>query len=197
MAANTGNTPAGANAPPPPAGANAPPPPAGANVPGANAPPPPAGTNIKKNSPGNPNNAKVLGKNNKRRAAPKVGAKDKTQKFFSQNGLLIGVIVVVIVSMGAYYWHAYKKYKESEEALEMSKIPNVCPDYWVNSSGSKGNKKTLKCENVKRIGRCNLTKGNNIKDFSGELYKDPQAKCNWSKFCNAPWEGYDHLCADV
>lgn len=171
--ANQGNSPAGANAPP-----------AGANI-------APAGANIP-----NSNNARVLGKNNRNRVGPKVGSKDNIQKFVSQNGLLIGVIVVVIVSMGAYYWHAYQKYKDSEEALEMSKIPNVCPDYWVNSSGENKNKKTLKCRNIKRIGRCNLT-GDQTKDFSGELYKDPQAKCNWSKFCNSPWEGYDHLCADL
>ena len=127
----------------------------------------------------------------------RVGKKDNIQKFFSKNGFLIGVIVVIIVSMGAYYWHAYKKYKQSEEALEMSKIPNVCPDYWVNDSGKDGRKKTLKCKNVESIGVCNLSEGNRTKDFSGELYKDPMAKCNWSKFCNAPWEGYDHLCADV
>ena len=159
--------------------------------PGANVQPQPG-----INTPGNPQNARVAGRNNKA-GRGRVGKKDNVQKFFSKNGFLIGVIVVIIVSMGAYYWHAYKKYKQSEEALEMSKIPNVCPDYWVNDSGIDGRKKTLKCKNVENIGVCNLSEGNRTKDFSGELYKDPMAKCNWSKFCNAPWEGYDHLCADV
>ena len=191
--ANTGNQPA-ANAPPagntPPAAGNTPAPAAGNQPPGPGNQPPGAGMNQATGQ-----NARVSGKNNRGRRG-RVGKKDNVQKFFAKNGLLIGVIVVILVSMGAYYWHAYKKYKESEEALEMSKIPNVCPDYWVNDSGKDGRKKTLKCKNVEGIGVCNLT-GDRTKDFSGDLYKDPKAKCNWSKFCNAPWEGYDHLCADI
>lgn len=187
--ANTSNQPAG-NAVAPPTG-NAPIPPIGNAPATGNNPqaPPPARNSVKSGQ-----NVRVSGRNNKG-SKSKVGKKDGVQKFFSKNGLLIGVIVVIIVSMGAYYWHAYQKYKQSQEALEMSKIPNVCPDYWVNDSD--GRKKTLKCKNVKGIGICNLSEDNNTKDFSGELYKDPVAKCNWSKFCNAPWEGYDHLCADI
>ena len=60
----------------------------------------------------------------------------------------------------------------------------------------KGNKynKYDKCKNEKNIGRCN----HNIdKDFSSKLYQDDIAKCKWSKYCNAPWEGVDNLCADL
>ena len=188
--ANTANQPAG-NAAAPPAG-NAAAPPAGNAPATGNNPQAPPGMNPVASG----QNARVSGRNNIGKKG-KVGKKDGVQKFFSKNALLIGVIVVIIVSMGAYYWHAYQKYKQSEESLEMSKIPNVCPDYWVNDSGNDGRKKTLKCKNVKGIGICNLSEGRRTKDFSGELYKDPVAKCNWSKFCNAPWEGYDHLCADV
>ena len=46
----------------------------------------------------------------------------------------------------------------------------------------------------KNIGRCNF---NIKKDFSSNLYKDDIAKCKWSKYCNAPWEGVDHLCSDL
>ena len=87
--ANQGNSPAGANIPPAPVNS-----PAGTNIPKNNIPK----TNIPKT-----NNARVLGKNNRNKVGAKVGSKDNIQKFVSQNGLLIGVIVVVIVSMGAYY----------------------------------------------------------------------------------------------
>ena len=193
--ANTANQPsATGNAPSqPPAAGNAPAPgtTGNARAPGTNVQPP---TGV--NNQGKGQNVRVSGRNNRARRG-RVGKKDNIQKFFSKNGFLIGVIIVILVSMGTYYWHAYQKYKDSEESLEMSKIPNVCPDYWVNDSGDQGRKKTLKCINEKAIGICNLSEGNRTKDFSGELYKDPIAKCKWSKFCNSPWEGYDHLCADI
>ena len=31
-------------------------------------------------------------------------------------------------------------------------------------------------------------------DFSDKLYAEDINKCKWSKFCEASWEGIDHLC---
>ena len=58
---------------------------------------------------------------------------------------------------------------------------------------SQLNLELLGGQNVKNIGRCNLGQ-NNIMDFSDPLYEEDTAKCKWSKFCEASWEGIDHLC---
>ena len=111
------------------------------------------------------------------------------------NKELIGTLLVIFVIMGTYYWHVYSEYKKTKDQYQKARVAAICPDYWENISDGKSN--TQRCKNVKKIGRCNLLDTNNIKDFSAELYEDPIAKCKWSKYCRAPWEGVSNLCADV
>ena len=69
---------------------------------------------------------------------------------------------------------------------------NTCPDYWTNVSTSENE---LKCQNTHNLGKYNF--GDNIKDFSTELYKDDINKCRYAKIAKISWEGIDNLCANV
>ena len=100
---------------------------------------------------------------------------------------------VVLIIVFTHIWYEYREWKKTQDDYQQAKISNVCPDYWENVGDGKN--KTQQCKNVHKIGRCNIT--NNIKDFGVDLYKDPIAKCKWSKYCAAPWEGISHLCSDI
>ena len=53
------------------------------------------------------------------------------------------------------------------------------------------------CENVHKIGKCKGGDTDNTMDFNDPIFKGSKGmyyKCNWSKKCNAPWEGIDSLC---
>lgn len=112
----------------------------------------------------------------------------------NKNKALIGILIVIFIIMGTYYWHVYSEYKKTKDLHQKARIASICPDYWENIGDGKNI--TQRCKNVQKIGRCNIT-GTQTKDFGNELYKDPIAKCKWSKYCRAPWEGISHLCADV
>lgn len=103
-----------------------------------------------------------------------------------QNQELIFVILMIFIVMGTYYYYLFREYKKTEEALKKSKMTPQCPDYWKTVGNNR-------CQNVKNIGRCNLG-GQNTMDFSDKLYAEDINKCKWSKFCEASWEGIDHLC---
>lgn len=105
-------------------------------------------------------------------------------------GILLAVTSIVFLG---YYLYQYREWKKTQDDYQKKRIANVCPDYWHNVSD--GENKTRVCKNVTKIGRCNII--DHIKDFGIDLYNDPIAKCKWSKYCKAPWEGISHLCADV
>jgi hypothetical protein len=113
---------------------------------------------------------------------------------FKNNLNLIGALVIVFIIMATYYYYLYKEYRKTKDTYESKRHISICPDYWSLTSNSNPDDNVIKCENNKNIGRCNL---NSSKDFSAKLYKDDIAKCKWSKYCNSPWEGVDHLCADL
>ena len=103
-----------------------------------------------------------------------------------ENTELIIVIILIFVTMGTYYFYSYREYSKIQEALKKNRLTPQCPDYWKSVGDNK-------CQNIKKLGRCNL--GNdNIMDFSGKLYEKDINKCMWSKFCESSWEGVDHLC---
>tara|TARA_Y100000389_G_C17313142_1_gene439030 strand:+ start:365 stop:748 length:384 start_codon:yes stop_codon:yes gene_type:complete len=121
-------------------------------------------------------------------------AQSKIKDFVNSNTFqqaLFFTIVIVVIS--TIFWYQYREWKKVQDSFQKARIANVCPDYWENVGDGKN--KTQVCKNVKKIGRCNIT--DETKDFGVDLYKDPVAKCKWSKYCDAPWEGISHLCADV
>ena len=103
-----------------------------------------------------------------------------------ENQELIFVIIMIFVVMGTYYYYLFREYNKTEDALKKNKLVPQCPDYWKTIDNNK-------CQNIKNIGRCNLG-SNNVMDFSDKLYAEDVNKCKWSKFCEASWEGIDHLC---
>jgi hypothetical protein len=113
-----------------------------------------------------------------------------------ENAELIIVIFFVCLSMGGYYFYIYREYSKTKNTFEQKRHTGICPDYWsiTEDSNPDSEKPLIKCRNDKKIGRCNYTEP---QDFSSELYKDDIAKCKWSKYCNAPWEGIDNLCSDL
>lgn len=109
---------------------------------------------------------------------------------------MVIVILLIVFGMGGYYIYLYREYQKTKDSFEMKRYVPLCPDYWsiTEDSNPTSDSPTIKCRNDKKIGRCNY---NDPKDFSTDLYKDDIAKCKWSKYCNAPWEGIDNLCADL
>ena len=106
---------------------------------------------------------------------------------FMANKALLLTQIIIIVFMGTYYWYRYREIQNKRDLYQDKGIASMCPDTWIVKGENK-------CQNDKNIGRCNL--GKNIKDFSAEYYKDPKAKCVWSKYCKAPWQHIDNLCSD-
>ena len=114
----------------------------------------------------------------------------------NNNSEMMCVLFFIVISMGGYYMYLYREYQKTKDSFEMKRYVPLCPDYWsiTEDSNPTSDSPTIKCSNDKKIGRCNY---NDPKDFSTDLYKDDIAKCKWSKYCNAPWEGIDNLCADL
>jgi hypothetical protein len=117
-----------------------------------------------------------------------------------KNQELTGVILIVFIVMTTYYFYLYREYKKDKDTYQVKKQIALCPDYWVlqEHKNTPGQQAVVKCRNKEKIGGCNY---NTPKDFGSELYfgdtlEKNVAKCNWSKYCNAPWEGVDHLCSD-
>ena len=109
------------------------------------------------------------------------------------------ILVVIVVSI--QFFIEYRRSTRSimnktkkDTSVNGSKFPpspSKCPDYWTTLSNGK-------CKNTRKIGICKTKDGANVMDFnSNEIFKGedgPLAKCNWSKQCEAPWEGIDTLC---
>ena len=117
---------------------------------------------------------------------------------FEKNQFLVGMLVIIFVIMGTYYYYEFKELKKQENKYQKARIANVCPDYWENVGDGK--EKSSVCKNTHKIGTCNILDGQDTKDFGLDLYTNTDegalAKCNWSQYCDSPWEGYDHLCSE-
>ena len=105
--------------------------------------------------------------------------------------LLAIAIIGVLVGFGVQMYYEYKHFKNDDETFMFPPWPSVCPDYWE----SEGNGV---CKNVHKIGQCRRSDTNMHMDFNAEdMYTGSDGmynKCEWSKACEAPWEGVDHLC---
>ena len=139
---------------------------------------------------GNTSNVNIVNANSPNGNKSSFNVKEFVKSPTFQLGILLTLTGVVILTL---FWYQYREWKKTQDDYQKKRIANVCPDYWENVSD--GQNKTQVCKNVKKIGRCNIV--DDTKDFGIDLYNDPIAKCKWSKYCKAPWEGISHLCADV
>jgi hypothetical protein len=124
-----------------------------------------------------------------------------TSEDINKNYELVLVIVIIFIVMATYYFYLWREYKKETDTYQVKKEITLCPDYWtlLEHKNIPGQQAVVKCQNTKKIGGCNM---NSPKDFGSKLYfgdtfEKNVAKCKWSKYCNAPWEGIDHLCADM
>ena len=113
--------------------------------------------------------------------------------------MITSLLVVIVVSIQFFISYTRSKQifaKRSKDDIEVNAdkfppSPSKCPDYWTTLADGK-------CKNEKKIGLCKTKSGGDVMDFnSNEIFKGedgPLAKCNWSKQCEAPWEGIDSLC---
>ena len=102
------------------------------------------------------------------------------------------IVIIVLVVIGLFI-HTLLKYKKMIDLNKNTKFPpwpSKCPDYWTVVGENM-------CENVHKIGKCKGGDTDNTMDFNDPIFKGSKGmyyKCNWSKKCNAPWEGVDSLC---
>ena len=104
--------------------------------------------------------------------------------------ILIVSVLVIILGYGIKIFLDYKKYTDLESGTKFPPWPSKCPDYWAVVGKDK-------CKNIHKIGICKAGDTDNVMDFSEPLFQGTKGmyyKCNWSKKCNAPWEGIDNLC---
>lgn len=109
--------------------------------------------------------------------------------------------LVVLLTVSVQFFMEYRRTQtvvrsEDKSDLDVSPTkfppsPAKCPDYWSTLPDGK-------CKNVKKVGICMTKDTADVMDFrANEIFKGedgPLAKCNWSKQCEAPWEGIDTLC---
>ena len=100
--------------------------------------------------------------------------------------VLLAVVLLIIIGFSVHSYLQYRSYKKEKTTIKFPPFPSRCPDYWEVAGDGV-------CKNVKGIGICNLSEGRRTKDFSGELYKDPVAKCNWSKFFSSYWRMFKKI----
>ena len=111
---------------------------------------------------------------------------------------IVALVMLLVVSIMFFVefskLHTTTKYGKNTKKIHAQQFPPTparCPDYWKTVGVNK-------CENVRKLGQCNLRVGNSVMDFNkydrfkGE--KGPENKCLWAKECNVPWEGIDTLC---
>ena len=103
------------------------------------------------------------------------------------------IYVVFFLATGLAIVYLYNFYKSIQTSVQ-TKITNIyadCPDYWESIGNNR-------CRNVNFLGSCALIPGDNIVDFSGEIFTNKNtgnyAKCKWSQGCDAPWSGIQRLC---
>ena len=114
--------------------------------------------------------------------------------------IIFFVLIVVIFSVKLYLYN--KTFDKSDEPFPPFK--SLCPDYWKvvrteTYRDSKGRETLVPvCKNVHRIGKCRAGLGDDsIMDFTSDPYTSEKGdlfKCNWSKKCGSPWQGYSNLC---
>ena len=102
--------------------------------------------------------------------------------------IIIGVLGLIFIIV--YIYNNYKKIIAGTLPTQ-SLSSTTCPDYW-DSIGSN------KCQNTKKIGSCSKTDGDDIMDFSSDVFTNINTgnyvKCKWAKGCNVSWSGIDRAC---
>jgi hypothetical protein len=87
------------------------------------------------------------------------------------------ILIVVLVVIG----FSLRKTKDKN----WPPVSASCPDYWeIDSSGN--------CMNSKLLGKCNILKNDNTKDFNSDEYSGtlgPCKKYEWAKGCGISWDG--------
>ena len=115
--------------------------------------------------------------------------------------VLVGVIAILVgfsVSTGLTIY----KSNDLDKNTKFPPWPSKCPDYWSVIGGGtcrdgESGDCEIRCQNVHKIGMCKAGDIDNIMDFSEPIFRGSRGmkyKCNWSKQCDAPWEGVDSIC---
>ena len=120
------------------------------------------------------------------------------------NKLLIAIGFFCVVVFFTYKLYKYQKKVAKSKKVAFPPYTSLCPDYWkvietkevIDEKGRPGFASV--CKNVEKIGLCQTGSGqDSIMDFTQGPYTGKNGKffkCEWSKKCKAPWEGYDNLC---
>jgi hypothetical protein len=101
---------------------------------------------------------------------------------------VISFIIIVIFSVKIFL--EYNKFKKLSDNTIFPPWPAQCPDYWKTLDNNV-------CHNINKIGICRANDGEDTMDFDAPPFKGGKGdfyKCNWSKKCEAPWEGIDSIC---
>jgi hypothetical protein len=111
--------------------------------------------------------------------------------------VLGGTVVGIVIAFVVYSVIQIRNENKIESSLRFPPWPAKCPDFW----SVEGDENILKCRNVYNIGKCKNFDGvnpdSNVMDFSEDIFKGENGmyyKCDWSRKCEAPWEGVDKTC---
>lgn len=101
--------------------------------------------------------------------------------------IIIGVLLLVFIIV-----YSYNKYKKNQLLTTSITLPYaMCPDYWDSIGNGK-------CQNTNNLGSCSKSPGNNIVDFSTEIFTNKNigdyTKCKWANKCNVSWSNINRLC---
>jgi hypothetical protein len=114
---------------------------------------------------------------------------------FQQIVVLVAVIALLLILL--FIGLTLRNAKSTEPWIP---TPQACPDYWVthdpsgNPLDATGSNPGGICVNVKNLGTCDPTDGNEFltMDFSSSMYQGSNGNCakyKWAKSCNITWDG--------
>lgn len=109
------------------------------------------------------------------------------------NYINVIIYLIIFLALGLAILYLWNYYQQLKNILTITKplLVSDCPDYWESIGNGK-------CQNVNYLGSCANVAGNNIVDFSGDLFNNMNvgnyAKCKWATSCNTSWSGVDRLC---
>ena len=127
------------------------------------------------------------------------------------SGIAIAVAIFLLIVLAWYYYSLYKDHKNKQKnATWPPNGYNACPDYWIKNGNL--------CIDAYGVGlpECSFQggmvpggvpnpldkTGKNVQaiDLNSEFLRSSNSKsnynkCQFSKQCEAPWEGIDTLCA--
>ena len=124
------------------------------------------------------------------------------------SSIAIAVAVLLLIILAWYYYSVYKDYKNKKnDATWPPNGYNACPDYWIKNGNL--------CINAYGVGLPDCTFPHGLTtaqnplnpsetvqalNLNNEYLKSSNGqsnfnKCQFSRECEAPWEGIDTLCA--